>query len=68
MQQILHIDFLYQKSSVTKHMLENKHCFDLSGLKLVKRVDEFYKLNAFDKLMNENFGPISNSISTKYYN
>lgn len=65
-----------EKSSVAKHMIENGHCFDQSGLKLIKRVDDFYKLNAFESfyinknkniLMNENDGPIRNSIFTKFY-
>lgn len=67
-----------EKSSVARHMTENGHCFDISSLKLVKRVDEFYKLNAFESfyinriknkhtLMNENNGPIKNSIFEKYF-
>lgn len=64
-----------EKSSIAEHMLENGHNFDLSLL--IKRVDEFYKFNAFEafyidksknnKLTNENNGPIKNSIFPKYY-
>lgn len=67
-----------EKSSVAKHMIENGHSFDLANLNLVQRVDKFYALNAFESyyinknkngnLMNENDGPIANSIFTKYYN
>lgn len=65
-------------SSVAKHMLDNDHNFDLSSLKLIQRVDNFYELNATESfyinkfknsnnLMNENDGPIKNSIFAKYY-
>lgn len=66
-----------EKSSVAKHMITNDHSFDISNLKLVHKVDKFYELNAFEsyyinkgkndsKLMNENDGPIRNSIFTKF--
>lgn len=67
-----------EKSSVAKHMVDNNHTFELSNLKLIHRVDKFYELNAHESfyihknknnrnLMNENDGPIANSIFTKYY-
>lgn len=64
------------KSSVAKHMNELNHHFDQSSLKLICRVNKFYELNAQesfyihknrDNLMNENEGPIKNSIFSKYY-
>lgn len=65
------------KSSVAKHMMENSHSIDRTSLKLVHRVDKFYELDAYESfyihqnknknLMNENNGPIANSIFTKFY-
>lgn len=63
-------------SSVAKHMVDFNHNMDLSCLKLIHRVDNFYELNAYesfyinkfkDNLMNENNGPIQNSIFSKFY-
>lgn len=65
-----------EKSSVAKHMVEANHTFDESDVKLIKRVDNFYELDANESfyinkyknnLMNENEGPIKNSVFTKYY-
>lgn len=51
-------------------MLENDHHTDLSQMKLICRVNNYYKLDAFESfhinknkvnLMNENEGPIKSS-------
>lgn len=63
--------------AINQHMTENGHSFDLTSLNLIHRVDKFYELNAYESfyinhnnnknLMNENNGPIANSIFTKFY-
>lgn len=61
------------KSSIARHMINNNHSFSIDNLKLIQRVDKYYKLNAFESyhinrgnnLMNENEGPIKDPIFSK---
>lgn len=63
------------KSSVAKHMIENQHTTSIENLKLVQKVNKYYKLDAYESLyihknkdiaMNENDGPIYNSVFNKF--
>lgn len=65
------------KSSVAKHVLSFDHGVEKSNLKLLHCVNNYYELDAYesfyinkfkDNLMNENDGPIKNSIFNKFYN
>lgn len=62
------------KSSVARHMIDNNHSTNESNFKMLKRVNKYYELDAFESyfihnnltnLMNENDGPIKNSIFAK---
>lgn len=65
-----------RKSSVAKHIIAYGHNFDLSDFRLIRRVGNFYEFKTFESfymhkiknnLMNENEGPIKNSVFTKYF-